>query len=154
MPDGNSRIACKKMVLPVTRDGILPNYFRACFGPSGTPVIETLVFPEGYKSIGASSFKKLSNLSSVVLPNSLESIGDKAFEECKSLKVIVFPAGFKTLGNHVFFNTKLTDVYFLGKEAPVVGVEAFDPASYNGYNSFKPTTSDYPIGNTVKGYDK
>lgn len=152
MPDGNSRIACKKMVLPVTRDGILPNYFRACFGPSGTPAIETLVFPEGYKSIGASSFKKLSNLSSVVLPNSLESIGDNAFEECKSLKVIVFPAGFKTLGDHVFFNTKLTDVYFLGKEAPVVGAEAFDLASYNGNNSFKPTTSDYPIGNTVKGY--
>lgn len=152
MPDGNSRIACKKMVLPVTRDGILPNYFRACFGPSGTPAIETLVFPEGYKSIGASSFKKLSNLSSVVLPNSLESIGDNAFEECKSLKVIVFPAGFKTLGDYVFVNTKLTDVYFLGKEAPVVGAEAFDPASYNGNNSFKPTTSDYPIGNTAKGY--
>lgn len=156
MPNDQTFIQSKTFVLPLAKDGILPDYFRACLGNASTvPVTERIILPEGYTKIGKSAFKNVASLSSIVLPNTLVSVEDEAFVECHSLKVIVFPASLKSLGDKVFSNTKLMDVYFLGKEAPIVHAETFDDGTYRGFDSFNPNAKDEsgnPIGDIKNGY--
>lgn len=152
MPDGNTRISCKKFVFPHTNDGIVPDYFCACFQRTNSQ-LETIIIPNGYKSIGKKAFNN-TTIKHITLPNSLESIGEEAFVECHNLKTIAFPAGLKTIGDKAFNNTKLMDVYFLGKEAPIVGNDAFDAGTYKGNGGFAPTnySDTNPIGDTKNGY--
>lgn len=60
----------------------------------------------------------------------------------------------KTIGDKAFNGTKLMDVYFLGKEAPIVGNDAFDTGTYKGYGGFAPTnySDEHPIGDVKNGY--
>lgn len=153
MPDGNTRISCKKFVFPHTNDGIVPDYFSACFQRTNSQ-LETVIIPNGYKSIGKSAFTQTS-IKHITLPNSLESIGEEAFVECHNLKTIVFPANLKTIADKAFNNTKLMDIYFLGKEAPTVGNSAFDDGTYKGNGGFVPNATDKdgnPIGDIKNGY--
>lgn len=152
MPNGTTRISCKKFVFPHTNDGIVPDYFSACF-PKENSQLETVIIPNGYKKIGKSAFKN-TTIKHITLPNSLESIGEEAFVECHNLKTIAFPAGLKTIGDKAFNNTKLMDVYFLGKEAPIVGNDAFDAGTYKGNGGFAPTnySDEHPIGDVKNGY--
>lgn len=152
MPNGNTRISCKKFVFPHTNDGIVPDYFSACFQRTNSQ-LETVIIPNGYKSIGKKAFNN-TTIKHITLPNSLESIGEEAFVECHNLKTIAFPAGLKTIGDKAFNNTKLMDVYFLGKEAPIVGNDAFDTGTYKGNGGFAPTnySDEHPIGDVKNGY--
>lgn len=152
MPNGTTRISCKKFVFPHTNDGIVPDYFSACF-PKENSQLETVIIPNGYKSIGKKAFNN-TTIKHITLPNSLESIGEEAFVECHNLKTIAFPAGLKTIGDKAFNNTKLMDVYFLGKEAPIVGNDAFDAGTYKGNGGFAPTnySDTNPIGDTKNGF--
>lgn len=152
MPNGNTRISCKKFVFPHTNDGIVPDYFSACFQRTNSQ-LETVIIPNGYKSIGKKAFNN-TTIKHITLPNSLESIGEEAFVECANLKTIAFPAGLKTIGDKAFNNTKLMDVYFLGKEAPIVGNDAFDAGTYKGNGGFAPTnySDEHPIGDVKNGY--
>lgn len=153
MPNGNTRISCKKFVFPHTNDGIVPDYFSACF-PKENSQLETVIIPNGYKSIGKKAFNN-TTIKHITLPNSLESIGEEAFVECHNLKTIVFPANLKTIADKAFNNTKLMDVYFLGKEAPIVGNDAFDAGTYKGNGGFVPNATDKdgnPIGDIKNGY--
>lgn len=153
MPNGNTRISCKKFVFPHTNDGIVPDYFSACFQRTNSQ-LETVIIPNGYKSIGKKAFNN-TTIKHITLPNSLESIGEEAFVECHNLKTIAFPAGLKTIGDKAFNNTKLMDVYFLGKEAPIVGNDAFDAGTYKGNGGFVPNATDKdgnPIGDIKNGY--
>lgn len=171
VPLSYSHIACKNVFLPKSQDGIIPNNFGSQF----TEVLESIVIPTG-TSLGDNAFTGKTNLKSVklpaglvsigknaftrtgithiTLPNSLESIGEEAFVECHNLKTIAFPAGLKTIGDKAFNNTKLMDVYFLGKEAPIVGNDAFDAGTYKGNGGFAPTnySDTNPIGDTKNGY--
>lgn len=169
-PNNYTHFAATNVVLPVASDGILPDYFGFAF----TDALVSVTLPEGYTSIGTSAFDSKKNLMTVnlpetlksigasafkmcpfqsfTLPNSLESIGDEAFQQCQNLTVIVFPENFKTLGNRVFYNTHLLDIYFLGKEAPIVGPEAFDAGTYKGNGGMVPTSATSPYGNTDAGY--
>lgn len=152
MPDGNTRISCKKFVFPHTNDGIVPDYFSACFQRTNSQ-LETIIIPNGYKSIGKKAFNN-TTIKHITLPNSLESIGEEAFLICPNLKTIAFPAHMKTIGDKAFNGTKLMDVYFLGKEAPIVGNDAFDTGTYKGYGGFAPTnySDEHPIGDVKNGY--
>lgn len=153
MPNGKTRISCKKFVFPHTNDGIVPDYFSACFQRTNSQ-LETIIIPNGYKSIGKKAFNN-TTIKHITLPNSLESIGEEAFVECHNLKTIAFPAGLKTIGDKAFNNTKLMDVYFLGKEAPIVGNDAFDAGTYKGNGGFVPDATDKdgnPIGDIKNGY--
>lgn len=152
MPNGNTRISCKKFVFPHTNDGIVPDYFSACFQRTNSQ-LETIIIPNGYKSIGKKAFNN-TTIKHITLPNSLESIGEEAFVESHNLKTIAFPAGLKTIGDKAFNNTKLMDVYFLGKEAPIVGNDAFDAGTYKGNGGFAPTnySDEHPIGDVKNGY--
>ena len=152
MPNGDTRISCKKFVFPHTNDGAVPDLFSACFQRTNSQ-LETIIIPNGYKSIGKKAFNN-TTIKHITLPNSLESIGEEAFVECHNLKTIAFPAGLKTIGDKAFNNTKLMDVYFLGKEAPIVGNDAFDAGTYKGNGGFAPTnySDEHPIGDVKNGY--
>lgn len=166
-------IACKNLILPKSQNETIPNNFGSQF----TDVLESVVIPIGYTSLGNNAFIGKTNLKSVKLPtglisigknaftrsgishitfpNTLESIDDNAFEQCANLKTVAFPSNFKRLGNKVFYNTKLMDVYFLGKEAPTVGNSAFDDGTYKGNGGMVDTTypvSSTSIGDTNNGY--
>jgi hypothetical protein len=113
------------MTLPQIADKTIPNYFSACLYSTA--------------------------LEEITFPNNLEFIGDYAFRQC-SLTTVTFPASLKELGDHVFELTYLRDVYFLGKDAPKVGNDAFDKASYVGNGGFQPTSAGHPYGDTEHGY--
>ena len=172
-PLSYSHIACKNLILPKSQNGTIPNNFGSQF----TDVLESVVIPIGYTSLGDNAFEGKTNLKSVKLPtgfisigkkaflrsgiahitfpNTLESIDDNAFQQCANLKTVAFPSNFKRLGNNVFNNTKLMDIYFFGKEAPIVGNDAFDAGTYKGNGGFVPNATDKdgnPIGDIKNGY--
>uniref|UniRef100_A0AB33JI95 Leucine-rich repeat domain-containing protein n=1 Tax=Prevotella sp. GTC17262 TaxID=3236797 RepID=A0AB33JI95_9BACT len=173
LPNNYTHINATSVVLPVAANGLLPNYFGACF----TDQLQSVIIPQGYTSVGNYAFSGKTKLTTVdlpagltsigrnafdytaintiTLPNSLKSIGDQAFLQCK-LTTISFPEGFENLGNEVFLRTYLLDVYFLGKTAPTVGKSAFDPGTYHGNNSMKDTdysaSLENKLGDTNNGY--
>ena len=62
--------------------------------------LESVIIPEGYKSIGASAFESCKKLKNVTLPDSLEVIGDFAFMKCESLEEIALPYKIKYLWDY------------------------------------------------------
>ncbi len=178
--DGNSSLTpnswttftCQNLTLPKCSS---TTTLTAYIGYKFNNVLQSVTIPSGYTAIGDYAFTQKTNLATInlpsglisigqnafiqtaianiTLPNSLESIGDNAFQQSPNLKAISFPAGFKTLGDNVFGNTKLYDVYFLGKDAPTVGNNAFDAGTYFGNSGFVPTnySDTNPIGDTNNG---
>lgn len=55
-------------------------------------------------SIGESTFKKCSSLTSITIPNSVTSIGDRAFEYCSSLASITIPDNVTSIGVYAFYH--------------------------------------------------
>lgn len=174
IPNHYTHINATSVVLPVAANGLLPNYFGACF----TDQLQSVIIPQGYTSVGNYAFSGKTKLTTVdlpagltsigrnafdytainaiTLPNSLKSIGDEAFLQCPNLKTISFPEGFEKLGDKVFERTILLDVYFLGKTAPIVGQSAFDDGSYKGNGGMVDTNYsadlENKLGDTNNGY--
>ena len=57
----------------------------------GCASIERVVFPKGFRTIGADCFYNCRNLKSAILPDTLKEIKSSAFENCVSLKAIDIP---------------------------------------------------------------
>uniref|UniRef100_A0AB33IV87 Leucine-rich repeat domain-containing protein n=1 Tax=Prevotella sp. GTC17254 TaxID=3236794 RepID=A0AB33IV87_9BACT len=174
IPNNYTHINATSVVLPVAANGLLPNYFGACF----TDQLQSVIIPQGYTSVGDYAFSQKRNLATInlptgltsignnafeytainaiTLPNSLKSIGNYGFRQCPNLKTISFPEGFEKLGDHAFDLTQLLDVYFLGKTAPIVGQGAFNEGSYHGYGGMKMTdynaSLENKLGDTNNGY--
>lgn len=74
-------------------------------------IIESVVIPEGVRSILSASFNCCNNLKKVVLPQNLDYLGDCAFMNCKNLEDVTMPVKSKGMGNSVFCNcNKLTQI--------------------------------------------
>lgn len=74
--------------------------------------LETVIIPEGVKSIREYAFYDCERLSNIELPVSLESIGESAFYRCVSLKEISIPRNVKEIDRKAFFNCfSLKDIY-------------------------------------------
>lgn len=63
---------------------------------------ETVVVPEGIKSIGNDAFKGCSGIRNVILPEGIEIIGQNAFFMLKELKNVNFPDSIKTIDDNAF----------------------------------------------------
>lgn len=171
LPNNYTKIDVKSLTLPVAADGILPNYFGAGIAQNLTSVripagyttvgdyafsgktnLEKVVLPSGVQSIGRNAFDYTA-LTHITLPNTLLTIGDQAFVQTK-LTAIAFPRNMQSIGDQAFVRTYLRDVYFLGLEAPTVGPNTFDDATYKGNGGFQPTnySAEQPIGDTEHGY--
>jgi hypothetical protein len=64
--------------------------------------MESVKMPVGIVSIGAGSFSRCNNLSTVIFPRGLTSIDDYAFYRCGSLSQISIPGSIETIGEHAF----------------------------------------------------
>ena len=54
-------------------------------------------------SLGASSFKGCSGLTSITIPSSVTSLGDHCFDVCSGLTSITIPSSVTSLGDHCFY---------------------------------------------------
>lgn len=64
--------------------------------------IETVVVPDGIKSIGDSAFKGHISIKHVILPEGIEVIGKNAFFMLKNLETVNFPASLKNIDDQAF----------------------------------------------------
>ena len=91
----------------VTAIGMNENYFwpyQAAFASSGG--IDSIVIPEGVKTIGSYSFAFCHNLESIEIPSSVEYIGSKAFERCTNLKNVTINGTPVISSNDALQNTR------------------------------------------------
>lgn len=100
---------CKLLILPHTKDGIIP----AMFG-SNIHGVRELVIPDGYKTIGDQAF----------------------YNSTHSFKNLTFPASIESIGHQAFVGG-INDIYFLGRQAPKVPYDAFDTKAYLNNNAVK-----------------
>ncbi len=75
--------------------------------------LESIVIPEGVKTIGSCAFKSCANLKSVSMPSTVKSFGPSAFKYCKALESITIPKCTTAIGNEAFSEcTALTEICF------------------------------------------
>ncbi len=67
-------------------------------------LLESVVMPEGLKSIGYRAFYNCISLKDVTIPNSVIRISGYAFYGCSSLKKVIISNSLTTLGDSVFRN--------------------------------------------------
>lgn len=65
-------------------------------------LLEELVLPEGFETLGDRVFKECFSLEKVTLPSTLKTIGKYAFWNCESLDNVILPAGLANLGEGAF----------------------------------------------------
>ena len=66
--------------------------------------VESVVLPEGLKTIGVEAFVSCTSLKSVQIPDSVTYINDYAFRGCTALESIHIPASVEMLGANPFLN--------------------------------------------------
>ena len=94
--------------------------------------LETVVFPTTIRKIDKWSFYFCDSLKTVTLPEGLEYVGDCAFYKCHSLKHIEFPDSLKYLGGAVFYeDSELGYVYIPDS------IEAIEDSAFDGCSSIR-----------------
>lgn len=73
--------------------------------------LNTVIFPQSVKQIGARSFQGCLSLNAVDLKDGLIKIGDSAFQGCKKLHSIHLPESLKHVGNNVFSDCMIKVFY-------------------------------------------
>ncbi len=74
--------------------------------------IETLVIPNGIKTIGRDAFKGCTSLQKVTMPNTVTTISDGAFEGCNSLNEIMLSKNLMSIGGNAF--THMPNIIYYG----------------------------------------
>lgn len=82
-------------------DGSLTEIGKYSF--SDNKYLDTMVLPDGVKSIEYCAFYSCSSLTNVSLPESLETIGDYAFYECGAMKELHVPHSVIEFGEFPFY---------------------------------------------------
>ncbi len=84
-------------------DAVIESLPDECF--KGKNKLQTILLPEGCKTIGIKAFSGCTALANIGLPAQLTTIGSNAFENCTSLKTdLLFPEGVTAIGNNAFYN--------------------------------------------------
>ena len=115
-----------------TRNGLFPVVsigFSAFYGCSG---VQSVIIPEGVRTIDASAFEKCGNLISVVLPKSLIEICSYAFCECGNLKEIDIPEGVTSIGSLAFYKCRSLILISVPNSVVHIGYNAFQECSSLG----------------------
>lgn len=71
---------------------------------------------KGTTTLAANSIYNNNKLETLILPEGLKSIGNSAITECEKLEKVTIPSSVEYIGNYTFDQTSLTDVYYLGTE--------------------------------------
>ena len=70
--------------------------FKGCSG------LTSITIPSSVTSLGASSFKGCSGLTSITIPSSVTSLGSSCFSYCSGLTSITIPSSVTSLGKYCF----------------------------------------------------
>ena len=109
----------------------------------GNRLINTVIVPEGVKSLGAYLFQNANNITSVKLPSTLESIGAYAFQSVYNLRSIIIPENVTRIEQCTFEScSQLNSVTLLGA-VTYIGDNAF---SYARVNKFEVPDSVLYVG--------
>jgi len=132
---------------------VIPNGVTTieAFTFSDTTRLATVILSNNITTIGTSAFNSAAALTSVIIPSSVTAIGTEAFSRLPALTSVVFapnssltsladyafyrnpvlssiniPATVTSIGAYTFADASLLEsVYFLGLNAPTVGLDAF-----------------------------
>lgn len=109
----------ESIVIPEGVKTIHERAFDDCYN------LKEVVFPSSLKNIEESAFRYCANLVSIQLPDSLEKISYYAFSKCKRLERVSFGAELTKIADNAFENCKLlSDVVFPSK-LKSIGEECF-----------------------------
>ena len=70
-----------EILLPKSLEYVYNQAFDSCG-------FQSIILPDGVKTIGAGAFSHCKNLRSIDIPRSVSSIGDRAFQECEKLSLV------------------------------------------------------------------
>ena len=102
--DSTLLLGCRRTVIPSTVRHIGPQSFFSS-------KLETLILPEGVRTIGKEAFASSARLSVAHLPSSLRTIGESAFYFCTSLADLQLNEGLESIGVKAFYyNESLSEV--------------------------------------------
>ena len=76
--------------------GIVERAFEKCKG------FDTVIIPDGVRSIGGYAFWECVYLTSLTIPGSVTSIGKSAFEDCSGLTSVTIPGSVTSIGDGAF----------------------------------------------------
>ena len=124
VPTGKTTLTTVKISQPVFGTSILGMGF--CF--AGALNLETVVFTDEVKDIGANSFSGCTSLESVDFLNKVEQIGLTSFDGCTDLKSVVIPANVKSITNNAFRNCNNIEsfVFEPSSKLTILNVGMFD----------------------------
>ncbi|EHJ02118.1 Ig domain protein group 2 domain protein [Clostridium sp. DL-VIII] len=104
-----------QLIMPSTINGVpVTNIGKSSF--KNLSNITSIIIQGNVISIGDSAFQGCSKLSSIVIPNSITSIGDSAFWGCNNLTSITIPDSVKSIGNYAFVDCNSTLFYVLSEK--------------------------------------
>lgn len=165
MPNNYTHFNLEEIVMPNFADGRVGDYFCSWTGNQ----VQNIVFNNSITEIGVNAFNNCNNIETLTFPSSLKKICDGAFVQNNGTKLtyisfnegleyigrnvfssttsiktktLTFPASLKFIGTGSFKMTDIcTDIYFLGKEAPVVEANAFNTVGMFGNNGYNATAN-------------
>lgn len=81
-------------------------------------IVENVVLPDGFTSLGNGSFSFSKHLKSVNFPETLEYIGDEAFIDCSALEIGKIPKNVSYIGANSFADCDLIESFEIDEENP------------------------------------
>lgn len=116
--------------------------------PDGTfsPMnIESIVIPEGVKTIGRRAFEGCDKLKKVVLPSTIKELGGYCFCDCHKLQLIILPGKIKEVSDSLF-----SECYELENVVIPKGVKRIDAFAFKNCRKF--TSIVIPNGVELIGF--
>lgn len=94
--------------------------------------LNSIVFSDGLKEIGAEAFSSCIGLTELNLPSSLEFIDSYSFCYCTSLKSVIVPEGVKTIGPRAFFYCEALETISLPDSLERIDMAPFEDTEFWG----------------------
>ena len=91
--------------------------------------LESITIPEGWTSLGTSTFAECANVTKVTFPSTLKEINSGAFTSCSSLKSIEIPEGVEKVGSYAFYYCEGLESVSLPSTLRTIEDNAFDSCS-------------------------
>ena len=111
------------LTVPSTIDGAsVVELSDGCF--ENNTVIKTLILPDTVTSVGASSLKNCTSLTSVTMKG-VTAIKESAFNSCSALTTVTVSDALLTVGKSAFYNCSEIELFYFGDNITSIGDNAF-----------------------------
>ena len=119
-------------------------------------LVTDLIIPDSVTTIGSSSFRYCTSLTSVTIGDSVTMIGSSAFRSCESLTSVTIPNSVTTIGDDAFLVCRSLTSVTIGNSVMSIGDSAFSGCSSLTSVYCKPTTppagGSYMFGGNASGH--